>query len=165
MTAPDITQFGLADPAPASAPAADVKASDADREHVIGVLREAFAEGRLTAEEHSGRVGQAYSARTYAKLATVSADLPAEPVAIPPPQRSSSPATGPAAAAHRRTSSLAVAALVCSVIPGLPQLAAIVLGVGALRQIRRTGERGTALAAAGLAIATVALTLTVLLVL
>jgi len=163
MTAPDITQPGLADPAPASAPAAGVKASDADREDVIGVLREAFAEGRLAAEEHSARVGQAYSARTYAELATVSADLPAEPVAIPQ-RRSSRPATGLAAAAHRRTNSLAVAALVCSVIPGLPQLAAIVLGVGALRQIRRTGERGTALAAAGLAMATVGLTLAVLLV-
>jgi hypothetical protein len=54
---------------------------------------------------------------------------------------------------------------VCSVIPGLPQLAAIGLGIGALRQIRRTRERGTALAAAGLVIATLGLLLTVLLVL
>ena len=44
-------------------------------------------------------------------------------------------------------------------------IAAIVLGVTALRQIRRTGERGAALAAAGLAIATLGLVLTVLLVL
>ena len=94
-----------------------------------GVLREAFAEGRLTAEEHSARVGQAYSARTYAELATVSADLSAEPPAILPPQPASGLAPGPMAA-HRRTNSLAVAALVCSVIPGLPQLAAIVLGAG-----------------------------------
>ena len=53
----------------------------------------------------------------------------------------------------------------CSVIPGLPQLAAIILGIGALRQTRRTGERGTALAAAGLTIATLGLLLAVLLVL
>jgi len=46
---------------------------------------------------------------------------------------------------------------VCGVIPGLPQLAAIVLGIAALRQVRRTGERGTALAAAGLVIATLGL--------
>jgi hypothetical protein len=58
-----------------------------------------------------------------------------------------------------------VAPLVCSKIPGLPQLAAIGLGIGALRQVRRTGERGTALAAAGLVIATLGLLLTVLLVL
>jgi hypothetical protein len=164
MTAPNISQLGLTDPVPAGAPAAGVKASDADREHVIGVLREAFAEGRLTAEEHSARVGQAYSARTYAELATVSADLPAKPAATLPPQWSSSPGTGLTAAAHRRTNSLAVAALVCSVIPGLPQLAAIALGVAALRQIRRTGEHGTALAAAGLAVATAGLILAVLLV-
>jgi Domain of unknown function (DUF1707)/Domain of unknown function (DUF4190) len=165
MTAPDISQAGLADPGPASPPVSRVRASDADREHIIGVLREAFAEGRLTAEEHVVRVGQAYAARTDAELATVSADLPAGSSASPPARWSSTPATGLAPAAHRRTNSLAVAALVCSLIPGLPQLAAIALGIGALRQVRRTGERGTALAAAGLVIATLALLLTVLLVL
>ena len=165
MTAPDISQLRLADPAPANPPVPYVKASDADREHVIGVLREAFAEGRLTAEEHSARVGQAYSARTYAELATVSADLPAGPPASLPAPQSSSPATGLTPAARRRTNSLTVAALVCSVIPGLPQLAAIILGIEALRQTRRTGERGTVLAIAGLAIALAGLTLAVLLVL
>jgi hypothetical protein len=39
------------------------------------------------------------------------------------------------------------------------------LGVGALRQVRRTGERGTAPTAAGLVIATLGLLLTMLLVL
>jgi len=37
----------MAYPGPASLPVSRVRASDADREHVIGVLREAFAEGRL----------------------------------------------------------------------------------------------------------------------
>src|SRR6516162_9999240 len=165
MTASDTSQMRLADPALASPPLSGVKASDADREHAIGVLREAFAEGRLTAEEHSARVGQAYAARTYAELATVSADLPAGPSAHRPAPLSSSPGTGVATATDRRTNPLAVAALVCSVIPGLPQLAAIVLGIAALRQVRRTGERGTALAAAGLVVATLGLLLTVLLVL
>jgi hypothetical protein len=165
MTAPEINQAGMVDPGPASLPVSGVRASDADREHVIGVLREAFAEGRLTAEEHSTRVGQAYAARTYEELATVSADLPAGSSARRPAPWSSSPRTRVAPAAVRRTNSLAVAALVCSVIPGLPQLAAIGLGIGALRQIRRTSERGTALAAAGLVIATLGLLLTVLLVL
>jgi hypothetical protein len=164
MTAPDISQAGPADPGPASAPDSRVRVSDADREHIVGVLREAFAEGRLTAEEHSARVGQAYGARTYAELAAVSADLPAGSLASPPAPVSRTPVTGLAPATHRRTNSLAVAALVCSVIPGLPQLAAIVLGIAALRQIRRTSERGTALAAAGLVIATLCLLLTVLVV-
>jgi hypothetical protein len=130
MTAPEISQAGMADPGPASLPVSGVRASDADREHVIGVLREAFAEGRLTAEEHSTRVGQAYAARTHAELATVSADLPAGSSARRPASWSSSPRTRVAPAAVRRTNSLAVAALVCSVIPGLPQLAAIGLGIG-----------------------------------
>ena len=155
----------MAHPGPASLPVSRVRASDADREHVIGVLRDAFAEGRLTAEEHSARVGQAYAARTYAELATVSADLPAGPSAHRPAPLSSSPGTGVATATDRRTNPLAVAALVCSVIPGLPQLAAIVLGIAALRQARRTSERGTALAAAGLVVATLGLLLAMLLVL
>lgn len=155
----------MAYPDPASLPVSRVRASDADRDHVTGVLREAFAEGRLTAEEHSARVGQAYAARTYAELATVSADLPAAPSAHRPAPLSSSPGTVVAPATDRRTNPLAVAALVCSMIPGLPQLAAIVLGIAALRQIRRTSERGTALAAAGLVIATLGLLLAMLLVL
>ena len=147
-----------------ASPVSRVRASDADREHVIGVLREAFAEGRLTTGEHIARVGQAYTARTYAELATLSADLPAGPSASPPAPWSSTSAAGLAPTTYRRTNSLAVAALVCSVIPGLPQLAAIVLSIGALRQIRRTSERGTALAVAGLVFATLGLLLTVLLV-
>jgi Domain of unknown function (DUF1707) len=84
ITAPEIGQAGMAYPGPASLPGSWVRASDADREHVIGVLREAFAEGRLTAEEHSARVGQAYAAWTYAELATVSTDLPPGPPAHRP---------------------------------------------------------------------------------
>jgi hypothetical protein len=98
-------------------------------------------------------------------LATVSADLPAGPSAHRPAPLSSSPGTGVAPATDRRTNPLAMAALVCSVIPGLPQLAAIVLGIAALRQVRRTSERGAALAAAGLVIATLGLLLAMLLVL
>jgi len=165
MTATEISQAGRADPGPDMPPASRVRASDADREHVIGVLREAFADGRLTAEEHSARVGQAFAARTYAQLATVSADLPNASSASRPAPWPSSAGSGVAAATERRMNSFAVAALVCSLIPGLPQLAAIVLGIGALWQVRRTGERGTALAAAGLAIATLGVLLTVILVL
>jgi hypothetical protein len=64
--------------------------------------------------------------------------------------------------AGRRTNPLAVAALVCSVIPGPPQLAAIVLAVVSLRQIHRTGERGTALAGTALALAMISPVLAVL---
>jgi Domain of unknown function (DUF4190) len=95
----------------------------------------------------------------------VSADLPDGSSSHRPAPLSSSPGTGVVPATDRRTNPLAVAALVRSVIPGLPQLAAIVLGIAALRQVRRTAERSTALAAAGLVIATLGLLLVTLLVL
>jgi hypothetical protein len=132
------------------------RASDADRERTVDALSAAFAEGRLTREEHSARVERAYGSLTYAELAALSADLPARPQGTPP-----SPA--PTAAAIPRANSLAVASFVCGLIPLLPAtLAAIILGIGARRQLRRTGERGGALATAGLALGVFWLLLTVL---
>ena len=132
------------------------RASDADRERAVDTLSAAFAKGRLTKEEHSMRVQRAYGSQTYAELAALSADLPAGPPGPPPP---------PAAAAVPRTSPLAVASLVCGLIPLLPAtLAAIILGIGAHRQLRRTGERGGALATAGLVLGVLWLALTVLFV-
>jgi|SRR5215468_2061039 len=51
-------------------------ASDADRDAAVGVLNEAFAEGRLTADEHGERVRAAYAGRTWQELARLTADLP-----------------------------------------------------------------------------------------
>jgi len=51
-------------------------ASDADRDAVGRVLNEAFAEGRLTTQEHAERVREAYAARTWQELAALTADLP-----------------------------------------------------------------------------------------
>lgn len=58
----------------ASRPA--VLASDADREAIASQLTSAFAEGRLTAAEHSDRICAAYGARTLGELAGLTADLP-----------------------------------------------------------------------------------------
>jgi hypothetical protein len=58
-------------------PAGPLRASDADREHVIGVLTAAFAQGRLTKQELDLRAGQTFAARTCAELAALTADLPA----------------------------------------------------------------------------------------
>jgi hypothetical protein len=55
-----------------------LRASHADREQVIGTLKDAFVEGRLTADELDARVDQVYASRTYAELAEVTADIPAE---------------------------------------------------------------------------------------
>jgi hypothetical protein len=51
-------------------------ASDADRDTAVDVLSEAFAEGRLTADEHGERAQAACGARTWAELARLTADLP-----------------------------------------------------------------------------------------
>jgi uncharacterized membrane protein len=50
-------------PQPAQAkPPAGLRASDADRDRVADILREALAEGRLTADEHAERVDGVYRA-------------------------------------------------------------------------------------------------------
>ena len=58
-------------------------AGTADRERAVGVLRAAFAEGRLTQDELDDRVARAYTARTYGDLWTLTADLPAGPLPYP----------------------------------------------------------------------------------
>lgn len=55
-----------------------LRASDADRERIVEKLRTSAAEGRLTMEEFEQRMAAAYSARTYADLAALTADLPVD---------------------------------------------------------------------------------------
>ncbi len=54
-----------------------LRASHADREHVVGVLKTAFVQGMLGKDELDDRVGRAFASRTYADLAALTADLPA----------------------------------------------------------------------------------------
>ncbi|MDN0195501.1 DUF1707 domain-containing protein [Streptomyces sp. S.PNR 29] len=61
-------------PAPA---ASELRASDADRDRVADILREALAEGRLTADEHAERVEGVLSAKTVGELDVFIRDLPA----------------------------------------------------------------------------------------
>jgi DUF1707 SHOCT-like domain len=63
-----------------------LRASDADREHVIDVLKVAFVQGRLTKGELDARVGQTFASQTYGQLALVTADIPAEVAATRPPR-------------------------------------------------------------------------------
>ncbi len=69
-------QRPYADPADAAVDALAMRASDADRERVAEALREAYAEGRLTAEEHSERVDSVYAAKTLGELVPLTRDLP-----------------------------------------------------------------------------------------
>ena len=59
-----------------------LRASHADREQVINVLKAAFVQGRLAKDELHARVDQTFASRTYAELAAITADLPAELAAI-----------------------------------------------------------------------------------
>jgi len=63
-----------------------LRASHADREQVIGTLKTAFVQGRLTQEEFDARVGQVYASRTYAELAEVTTDLPSRPAGTQRPR-------------------------------------------------------------------------------
>ncbi|MFI7013673.1 DUF1707 domain-containing protein [Streptomyces sp. NPDC050164] len=54
----------------------ELRASHADRDRVVDVLRIAAGDGLLTAEELDERLEAALSARTLSELATLTADLP-----------------------------------------------------------------------------------------
>jgi hypothetical protein len=61
----------------------EVRASDADRDRVLDVLRDAAADGRLTAAEFDERMEAALSSRTLGELAVLTADLQPRPGAAP----------------------------------------------------------------------------------
>ncbi|WP_419997496.1 DUF1707 SHOCT-like domain-containing protein [Streptomyces boninensis] len=70
---------------------AELRASDKDRDRVAEILREALAEGRLDADEHSERIDRVYAAKTHGELEPIVRDLPAA---------GERPVTGPAPAAY-----------------------------------------------------------------
>jgi DUF1707 SHOCT-like domain len=55
--------------------AGHLRASDADREQVATVLSTAYAEGRLTREEHDERIHQLMAAKTFDDLIPITRDL------------------------------------------------------------------------------------------
>ena len=61
-----------------------MRASRADRERVIDLLKAAFVQGRLDRDEFDARIGQAVASRTYGELAAVIADIPAGLIAALP---------------------------------------------------------------------------------
>ena len=64
-----------------------LRASHADREHVIDVLKAGFVQGLLTKDEFDARVAQTFTSRTYAELAEVTADIPAGLAGAQPPRK------------------------------------------------------------------------------
>jgi hypothetical protein len=84
--------------APADPPRSPaLRASDADRDRVIDVLRGAVADGRLDPAEFDERLDAALAARTFEALAPLTADLIAAPgrsaaLTLPPAERPAEPA-------------------------------------------------------------------------
>ncbi|TFV53672.1 DUF1707 domain-containing protein [Geodermatophilus sp. DF01-2] len=60
-----------------------MRASDADRDAVVDVLREATVHGMLTLDECDERMAAAYGARFQHDLPPLTADLPPVPAAAP----------------------------------------------------------------------------------
>jgi len=124
-----------------------LRAADADRDRVAGILGTAYSEGRLSKDEYDTRLEAALSAHTYADLDRVVTDLPMTAAVTGP--------VGPAAVTPMaRTNGYAIASLACGLgqfmVGPLATIPAIVFGHMARSQIRRTGEQGDGLAVAGL---------------
>ena len=127
---------------------ASMRASSADRERAVDVLKAGFAEGRLTQDEYNDRMGRAYAARTYGELATLTADLPAGASPMPawPVPAYQPPPSG--------TNSMAIASMVLGVAEfftaGLTAIPAVICGHIARRQMKLTSQGGDGLATSGL---------------
>ena len=80
---------------------AHMRASHADREQVIDMLKAAFVQGRLAKDEFDLRVGRVLASRTYADLGAVTADIPAGPVRAHSPNPARKPASMPMPTAVR----------------------------------------------------------------
>ena len=65
-----------------------LRASHADRERVVDLLKAAFVQGRLTRVELDDRLARTFGSRTYAELNALTADIPATAVRPRPPARS-----------------------------------------------------------------------------
>jgi hypothetical protein len=71
-------------------PEPHLRAADADRTAVAGVLGEHMSAGRLTLDEYDERLARVWAAKTYGELDQLTADLPAT---VPAPRPAPSPAS------------------------------------------------------------------------
>ena len=99
-----------------------LRASHADREQVVGVLKAAFVQGRLAKDEFDLRIGRVFASRTYADLNALTEDLPAGLTAATPAELARDPDNELAVASHERK---VAAAWACATIT-LPSMAVAV---------------------------------------
>jgi hypothetical protein len=108
-----------------------LRAAQADREQAITVLKAAYAQGRLTKDELEVRAGQAFASRTYAELAALTADIPADSPTASPAATGPSASAGPSAAAWPPPSTPARTMAKAAGRSGVCLLAAVALAEGA----------------------------------
>lgn len=128
-----------------------MRASRADREQVVDVLKTAFVQERLTKDELDARVARALAARTYADLDDLVADIPVAAELAPLAQLAAGPAAPVPVAAHvpeRREVRLAVRT-------GAGALAVVVATVSTVAGLGGNPFLGLAVAVAALLLAAV----------
>jgi hypothetical protein len=103
-----------------------LRASDADREHVVGTLKAAYVHGLVTKDEFDARVSQTFASRTHAELALITADIPAGLAAAPPPLRPGPAKANPPAHANLTPGERAI--IGTSLLAGLTLIAAFFTG-------------------------------------
>jgi Domain of unknown function (DUF1707) len=86
-----------------------LRASHADREQVIDLLKAAFVQGRLAKDELDLRLGRVLTSRTYADLGALTADLPVRLTRARPPAPIRHPGTGHPGTSHAGTGQPGVA--------------------------------------------------------
>jgi len=96
-----------------------LRASHADRERVVSVLKAAFVQGLLGKDEFDLRVGHAFASRTYGDLAALTADIPAGLTTAQPPQT-----------ARESANRKAVKAVACGTAAFTSMLAAVAAATG-----------------------------------
>jgi hypothetical protein len=98
-----------------------LRASHADREHVLDVLKAAFVQGLLIKDEFDMRVGQTFASRTYAELAALTADIPAGLIGAQPLRK-------PARAQASHPQNKVVNSCACAALAIIALAAALVTG-------------------------------------
>lgn len=144
--------WGAPQPQPYGNGQAAMRAAHSDRERAVDVLKAAYAEGRLSADEYGARFEGVQRAKTYGELAYLVSDLPVGPAVLP--MAAMPMMARPVYAPRTRTNPLAVTSLVlgllCLPTFGFFGIPAVVTGHLAKNQLPRTGEDGDGMATAGL---------------
>ncbi|MFG3056457.1 DUF1707 and DUF4190 domain-containing protein [Kitasatospora sp. NPDC048239] len=147
---------------PAHTPQTAMRAAHADRERTIDVLKAAYAEGRLSADEYAQRFDGASAAQTYGELAMLVADLPSGPMVAPMGAPMGAQMGSPVPLVPptflppppRRTNAAATASLVLGVLTiptmGMTGVPAVICGHIAKNQLATRNEEGDGMAVTGL---------------